>query len=217
MDIRRSDPSIIAMNTSSISDAQAVTQSFEYYDPFSGPGAPAEPYTPRLDVGLTTLTIGLMSNLFVDASKFLEDLTHPLANCMPGAKFRFYDKGFTRNAAVPAPSKLMEKIREECDAVVCAYGHCSCTSGTVRDAVVFARAGLPVVTLVTHKFIDEAEFLARAGGVPNIPFVFLPHPIAGETAEFQRSVAMAIAPAIMQALANGSTSNAADCLSARAA
>jgi hypothetical protein len=193
------------------------SSAFVYLDPFSGPGISLEPYTPRLKLTGAVATVGLMSNLFVDASHLLEDLKAPLARLIPGVKFVFYDKGQMRNSSFPAPARQIEQIAHECDAVICAYGHCgSCTGGTVHDAVAFARAGLPVVALVTKKFMDEARFLARAGGIPDTPFVFMPHPIAGRDAGFQQAVALAIAPAIIEALTGGRTTNAADCLESTA-
>jgi hypothetical protein len=190
---------------------------FVYLDPFSGPGTSSEPYTPRLKLTGAVATVGLMSNLFVDASHLLEDLKAPLALLIPGVKFVFYDKGQMRNSSFPATARQIEQIARECDAAICAYGHCgSCTGGTVRDAVALARAGLPVVALVTTKFMDEARFLAKAGGIPNTPFVFMPHPIAGRDAQFQQAVARAIAPAIIEALTEGRTTDAADCLESAA-
>lgn len=184
-----------------------------YLDPVSGRGTPPDPYEPRLKLTDAATIIGLMSNLFIDASHLLEDLKQPLRDLLPGVEFRFYDKGHMRNSSFPAPATQIEQIARECDAVICAYGHCgSCTGGTVRDAVALARAGSPVVALVTRKFIEEARFLARAGGIPDTPFVFIPHPIAGQDKDFQQAVARAIAPAIIAALTKAETIDAADCL-----
>lgn len=187
---------------------------FVYLDPHAKPGAPIDAYEPRLVLaGAAPKTIGLMSNLFVDASHLLEDLQEPLGQLVPSVKFRFYDKGHMRNSSFPAPATQIEQIARECDAVICAYGHCgSCTGGTVRDAVALARARVPVVALVTAKFIDEAKFLARAGGIPDTPFVFLPHPIAGQTKELQQAVARNIASAVLAALTSGETSDSRQCL-----
>jgi hypothetical protein len=187
------------------------TRTVHYLDPFSPPGAIVEPYAARLDPGLKTPTIALFSNLFVDATIFLEDIARAVHALIPGATFRRYDKGHVRNASFPAPAELIQQIKDECDAVILAYGHCgSCTGGLVRDTVALAKAGVPLASLVTRKFIDEAHFIARAGGVPDVPYVFLPHPIAGETAEYHRAVARIAAPAIITALLQGRGDNIAD-------
>lgn len=49
----------------------------------------------------------------------------------------------------------------------------------MRDAVNLARRGRPAVALLTTEFIALADFVARAVGMPDIPRVILPHPVAG--------------------------------------
>jgi len=49
----------------------------------------------------------------------------------------------------------------------------------VRDGVKIARSGLPVVSLVTEEFWDQGNFVAQSLGMPDVPRVQLPHPIAG--------------------------------------
>jgi len=65
----------------------------------------------------------------------------------------------------------------------------------------------PAVALVTEKFKEEALFLARAGGIPDVPFVFLPHPVAGKSASYHRALAKIIAPAVVAALVKGQISD----------
>ncbi|MHA3795381.1 UGSC family (seleno)protein [Sphingomonas sp. YL-JM2C] len=174
--------------------------SVRYLDPGGETAVPALPYRARLDPAREAPVIALFSNLFVDATIFLEDVGEALHRLIPGASFRRYDKGVPRNASFPAPAELIGRIRAECDAVVLAYGHCgSCTAGLARDAAMLARAGMPLAPLVTHKFDEEARFIAHCAGVSDIPFVVLPHPIAGEATAYHRTVARAAAPAIVAA------------------
>ena len=49
----------------------------------------------------------------------------------------------------------------------------------MRDGVKLARSGLPVVCLVTEEFWDQGNFVAQSLGMPDVPRVQLPHPIAG--------------------------------------
>jgi hypothetical protein len=49
----------------------------------------------------------------------------------------------------------------------------------VRDGVKLARKGMPVVSLVTEEFWPQGNFVARSLGMPDVPRVQLPHPIAG--------------------------------------
>lgn len=180
---------------------------FEFLDPRRGPGAPPDPYLPRLS-RTAAAHIGLFTNQFVDATALLEDLRKPLTALMPTFTFTHYDKGSLLGASFPAPPERIELITRECAGVILAYGHCgSCTAGTVRDGVALARAGLPVAVLVTTKFREEAEFMARAGGLPDLPFIFLPHPIAGRDKAFHQRVADGISASILNALHDGVTTD----------
>jgi hypothetical protein len=42
-----------------------------------------------------------------------------------------------------------------------------------------AKAGIPVVALVTEEFVDQAHFVAEAAGMPAVPRFVLPHPCSG--------------------------------------
>ncbi|MET0984627.1 MAG: hypothetical protein ABW034_04390 [Steroidobacteraceae bacterium] len=191
-----------------------TTGSFKYLNPFSPPGKAPDPYMPRLDVSRRGLRISLLSNMFTDATAFLTDLEEPLRPLLPtDATFRLFDKVHRRHTSYPLNETRVAEIAAESDALITAFGHCgSCTAGTVRDTVAFARAGVPVVALVTQKFMDEANFVARAAGIPTVPFVFLPHPTAGRDLPFQRALARAIAPLIVTALTQGKTQFAMDIL-----
>jgi hypothetical protein len=49
----------------------------------------------------------------------------------------------------------------------------------VRDAVSFARLGIPAIALVTSEFWEQGHFVARSVGMPDVPRFELPHPVAG--------------------------------------
>lgn len=49
----------------------------------------------------------------------------------------------------------------------------------MRDGVKIARSGMPVVSLVTEEFWAQGNFVAQSLGMPDVPRVQLPHPIAG--------------------------------------
>ena len=188
-----------------------MSNSFVYHDPYAEPGVPIDPYCPRLRPGASPARIALFANLFTDSVAFLEDLSAPLAQLLPGAKFQAYDKQFVRNMSVPASAELVQRIASECDAALLAYGHCgSCTAGVVQDGILLARAGVPVAILVTQRFREEATFLARALGIPGVPFIFLPHPVAGREAAFHKARAQAVAPAVVSAMLNAARTDASD-------
>ncbi|MFA5630636.1 MAG: UGSC family (seleno)protein [Porticoccaceae bacterium] len=196
-----------------MSHAQNNPSDFVYLNPYAPPGAAIEPYEPRLDLSKAHPRITFFSNKFTDASEFLADLEEPLHKLMPNATFTLYDKVHRANSSYPATPERIAEIARQSDALITAFGHCgSCTNGTVRDAVNFARAGLPVVALVTEKFMVEALFVSRALGMPDVPFIFLPHPVAGSDLHFQQALARAICPAILAALTEGKTTRAMDIL-----
>ena len=137
------------------------------------------------------------------------DLARPLGRLLNGSTYPYFDKQYGRYMSTAASPELRARIIESSDATVLAYGHCgSCTSGVVHDAVLLAKHGHPVVALVTQRFREEALFLAQALGQPGLPFVFLPHPVAGQTAAWQRELGDRIAPAVVDALLSGSSKDA---------
>jgi hypothetical protein len=89
-------------------------------DPRAEPGAAIEPYALQADLGVDGLTIGLLANGFPDSVAFLDQVEKALADALPGAAFRRWDKG---NASAVASPAMLEEMRSTCHAVVAAYGH----------------------------------------------------------------------------------------------
>ena len=69
----------------------------------------------------------------------------------------------------------------------------------MRDGIKLARRGIPAVTLVTDDFLEQGNFIARSVGMPAIPRIRLPHPVAGTGAEAITRVARDIQPEILAA------------------
>lgn len=63
-----------------------------------------------------------------------------------------------------------------------------------------ARAGRPAVAFVTTKFEPQGNFVARAEGMPDVPRLIVPHPIAGIGAARMAEVAGSIADEIVARL-----------------
>ena len=70
----------------------------------------------------------------------------------------------------------------------------------MRDGIEIARLGIPAVALVTQDYWPQGDFVATSLGMPDIPRVKLPHPVAGTGVANQRSIAEQTAPAILAAL-----------------
>lgn len=71
----------------------------------------------------------------------------------------------------------------------------------MRDGVRVARKGVPAVALVTEEFWPQGDFIARSVGMPDVPRVQLPHPVAGTGVENMAMVATAMVPKILAAFA----------------
>lgn len=74
----------------------------------------------------------------------------------------------------------------------------------MRDGVLIARRGIPAVALVTDDFWAQGDFVARSVGLPDLPRVRLPHPVAGTGVAAMAQVADGVAPTILSALAGRS-------------
>ncbi len=70
----------------------------------------------------------------------------------------------------------------------------------MRDAIAAARRETPAVALVTTKFSSQGDFVARSAGMPDIPRVILPHPVAGTGEKAMKMVADDIVDEVLQAL-----------------
>jgi hypothetical protein len=70
----------------------------------------------------------------------------------------------------------------------------------VRDAISFARLGIPAVAIVSEAFWAQGDFVARSIGMPDVPRVQIPHPVSGSGRENMQRVANDIAEELIRAL-----------------
>ena len=73
----------------------------------------------------------------------------------------------------------------------------------MRDGINCAKRGIPAVALITEEFWPQGEFVAESLGMPDVPKVKLPHPIAGTGSENIRNVARQVARDVIAALEAG--------------
>lgn len=71
----------------------------------------------------------------------------------------------------------------------------------MRDGIAVARQGKPVVAFVTTKFEPQGDFVARAAGMPDVPRVIVPHPVAGSGSDAMVGLARRIADEVLARLA----------------
>ena len=70
----------------------------------------------------------------------------------------------------------------------------------MRDSIELARLDTPAVALVTETFWPQGDFVSSAAGMPGIPRVRLPHPVAGSGEKAMARVASEIADTIVALL-----------------
>lgn len=71
----------------------------------------------------------------------------------------------------------------------------------MRDGINIARLGIPAVALVTDDFWEQGDFVAKSFGMPDVPRVRLPNPVAGTGIDNLRAIAERVVPNILAALA----------------
>ncbi len=70
----------------------------------------------------------------------------------------------------------------------------------MRDGIEAARRGVASVALVTEQFWKQGDSVAASAGMPDLPRLRLPHPVAGSGSEAMRRVADGLAPRIVDVL-----------------
>jgi len=73
----------------------------------------------------------------------------------------------------------------------------------VHDAITLEKHGVPAAVICTEPFISSAKAMSRIGGIPDYPFVVVPHPLWSLRGEELRAVAMRAAPEVLQILLAG--------------
>ena len=73
----------------------------------------------------------------------------------------------------------------------------------MRDGIAVARRGVPAAAIVTAKFRVQGDFVARAEGMPDVPRIEVPHPVAGSGRDAMMALAARISGEIMARLQHG--------------
>lgn len=70
----------------------------------------------------------------------------------------------------------------------------------MRDGIELARRDRAVVALVTETFWEQGDLIARSNGMPDVPRVRLPHPVAGTGHQAMAALADALAERLVAVL-----------------
>ena len=164
-------------------------------DPRAAPPIAISPYRLKADISRRGLRVALFSNGFYDATNLMKAVEAALRPALDEPVFSLYAR---LNASLTAPPEVIAEAARNNDVAVTALGHCgSCTSSATRDAVALASAGIPVCVLISEKFHEMSGFIARSVGMPDLPRVKLPHPVAGTGAARIAEIAAGAAPVII--------------------
>jgi hypothetical protein len=71
------------------------------------------------------------------------------------------------------------------------------------DSILFEKRGVPSAAIVTDAFIETAKAMARSWGVPDYPFVTVPHPVANLTEQQLDRLAREVVPEVERILLEG--------------
>ena len=92
----------------------------EFIDPRAEPGTPVEEYTLSVDPMQSPISIGLLSNGFIDATPFMDRIEVALREVLPQAQLRRYEKP---DASAVVEDDVVDRMAAECQAAIAAYGH----------------------------------------------------------------------------------------------
>lgn len=70
----------------------------------------------------------------------------------------------------------------------------------MHDGLTLERRSIPTAVVCTEPFIPTAKAMARVQGVPDYPFITLPHPLGSLTRDEVRQRAEAALPGIIELL-----------------
>ena len=73
----------------------------------------------------------------------------------------------------------------------------------MHDGITLEKRGVPAAVICTEPFISSGKAMSRIGGIPDYPFVVLPHPLGSLDEERLRQRAIQAAPDVLRILLAG--------------
>ena len=70
----------------------------------------------------------------------------------------------------------------------------------MHDGIEFEKRGVPTAVICTDPFVSSAKAMSKIGGIPDYPFITVPHPLGSLTPEMLRERAMQAAPEALRIL-----------------
>lgn len=146
-------------------------------DPTMATEEDAIDFVPR-PASLHGLRIGLVDNTKKNAEQVLRSVAKRLGTVHSMTVAALVHKP----QRAPVEDAQIAELKGKADFVIAGVGDCgACSSGSLLDAVILERAGIPAIAIVTDAFNATAREMAELWGVPNFRFVMMPHPLASLT------------------------------------
>ncbi|MGO2112290.1 MAG: UGSC family (seleno)protein, partial [Pseudoclavibacter sp.] len=152
----------------------------EVHDPTGFPPVvTAKSPADRLD-SLDDRTVYLIDSRFDDSIELLKQIEAWFAAHMPTVSVRIEQLASTYAKDDP---ELWARVKSNGDAAILGVGHCStCAPAVSTHAITLeTKYGIPTVAVHTDKFKRVVTSVARMGGLPELPQVFVPQPVMGKT------------------------------------
>ena len=70
----------------------------------------------------------------------------------------------------------------------------------MHDGIELEKRGVPAGVICTEPFISSGKAMSRLAGIPDYPFVVLPHPLGSLSPEDLRERAVMAAPEVLRIL-----------------
>lgn len=70
----------------------------------------------------------------------------------------------------------------------------------MHDGITLEKAGVPTAVICTEPFIASARAMAKIQGIPDYPYILLPHPLGNLTPDNLRNQAVRAAPEVLSIL-----------------
>lgn len=143
----------------------------QFLDPVQEPVAALHSPAPRLAT-LDGKRLGLYNNDKLNSVRLLELIAEDLAR----------DFAFEVQTGNYWAFKLMEPAEwgdiGSCNAVILANGDCgACSSSGIANAMELEKRGIPCLLVSTPPFLDAVATMARLGGMPDIAWAVVDHPL----------------------------------------
>ncbi len=70
----------------------------------------------------------------------------------------------------------------------------------MHDAITLEKRGIPSVVVISEAFVQNAKAIAKLSGIPDYPFIVVPHPVSSLDAEGLEELVKRFFPQVLELL-----------------